>query len=133
LSGLGARTVGSIVTPLGQGPIAGATALLTGRPNWAPHKGKPVLSPDGRHLAVVSRLPTEVHVTMYDLVRGTASAAFRAPGTSIESPVLSQDGSRMAGQLFRGNENEVKVWDVAGGKEPLTLRGLTGQVHQLAF
>jgi WD40 repeat protein len=53
----------------------------------------------------------------------------RVPGQSTNI-AFSPDGQRLA---TGGDDNTVKIWDVASGRELLTLRGHTAEVYTVAF
>ena len=91
-------------------------------------------SPDGRHLATLSRAGI---VTVHDATRWGAKPPFHFPahkGSVRGSLAFSPDGRRL---VVPGDENTVNIWDVTTDKPPtapqLTLRGHARQVWGVAF
>jgi WD40 repeat protein len=94
-------------------------------------------SPDGKHLVSMSFDQT---VKLWDAANGQELLTLNPleKGTSIVATgggvAFSPDGTRLAaGIIAPPLANVVRVWDVPGGREILTLRGHTDVVSSLAF
>ncbi|HEX5270954.1 MAG TPA: WD40 repeat domain-containing protein, partial [Gemmataceae bacterium] len=102
-------------------------------------------SPDGRRIATGGESgdtcnpcqPGEVKV--WDAVTGDELLSLRGHSGFIYGLAFSPDGTRLAvatgcvDQQKKPLPGEVKVWDLAGGKEPLTLKGHAGFVTGVAW
>jgi WD40 repeat protein/tRNA A-37 threonylcarbamoyl transferase component Bud32 len=92
-------------------------------------------SPDGRYLATGG---ADEAINLWELRTGPLfpGVAARKLRTltghkgHVLRVVFSPDGKRLASA---GRDNTVKVWVVAGGKEPVDVRGQVGLVNRLAF
>jgi WD40 repeat protein len=69
--------------------------------------------PDGRRLAAVAARRLE----LWDLSAAKAVLSVPTPGRWIGALEFTPDGQGLLGFTFDSNENEVKCWDVATGKE----------------
>ena len=95
--------------------------------------GHLTFSPDNRWLAAVvstvngTKLSAKMKV--WNVATGSRIFSFPDQNTgqgNIGSLVFSKDGTRLAALIVRGEIPggcEVKVWDIGGRKEPLTIRG----------
>src|SRR5262249_6029796 len=93
------------------------------------------LSPDGKTLAVVEDLR---HVVLYDAATGKRRLRLARPDWVFVTAAFSPDGKRLVtggggykepGPSFKGYTVELKLWDVAGGKE---LRSFPGHAWAVA-
>jgi WD40 repeat protein len=80
------------------------------------------LSPDGRRVAAVTGLPGS-QVRVWDIATGKCQDAFPGFGDSFRSLAFSPDG-RLLVRAGTGKERPayLKVWDLAAGRERLSLR-----------
>lgn len=88
-------------------------------------------SPDGRLLAVPG---CDDSVRVLDAISGRPVITLTSPISPtrfIAFPAFSPDGARLA--AVKPEDNTVVVWDVATGRETLTLSGHTNMVWRLAF
>jgi WD40 repeat protein len=86
-------------------------------------------SPDGRFLAVASTHARRAEVKVWDFQSGTYERSIRH-ADDINAVAFSPDGRRLAGA---SNDKTVRVWDVATGREALTLWGHQAQVNSVTF
>jgi WD40 repeat protein len=107
----------------------------TGEPAGRPRRGNAftaTFSPDGKWLACVGGLqagPGEV--TVWDVAKDEVAWSSKAPTRTVTGAAFSSDGKRLA---TCGWDKAVRVWDVATGKEVLTLRGHEGDyVRSVAY
>jgi WD40 repeat protein len=89
-----------------------------------------VFSPDRKHLAFVS---SQRDVQVWDISRAERQVTLATPGSDIKLLRFSPDGSQLALAGAEQADQLVKVWDVASGKQLVTLRGHTGPVWDVAF
>ena len=73
-------------------------------------------SPDGTRLAVAS----SIGIWLYDVRNGTEDALPSGHTGSIYSLSFSHDGNILASG---GDDNTIRLWDVASGREKATLEG----------
>jgi WD40 repeat protein len=105
-----------------------------------------VLAPDGKTLAAVSAVRRGDHdaamVKLWDVATGKERTTLAGHGNIIPCLAFSPDGKTLAsgsgtwqGSLEEGQfvAGEVKVWDLATGKERLTLTGHPYCITCLAF
>jgi WD40 repeat protein/uncharacterized protein (UPF0147 family) len=96
-------------------------------------RGELAVSPDGRWLASTSGLA----VALWDLETGRQQASLAmASRNTPGQPVFSPDGRWLAavnGGGGRDDPGEVKVWEVAGGKEWYSLEGHKTRASSVAF
>jgi WD40 repeat protein/serine/threonine protein kinase len=117
---------------------------------WDTHTGQPVqtfrapgnqifsvaFSPDGQRLAAAC---SDGSVKIWDLQADKNPRNWRAHPSSVSCVVFSPDGRRLASACasygWEGEpaDGEVKVWDLATGKEIFTLGGHTQGVNGVAF
>jgi serine/threonine protein kinase/WD40 repeat protein len=90
----------------------------------------PAFSPDGARLAWAG----DRRLRVWDLAAAREVMAVSDAGGQVGRLVFNAGGSRLAGSvgLLPGASSEVKMWDVADGREVLTLKGQK-QVWDLAF
>src|SRR5262249_55757336 len=98
-------------------------------------------SPDGKTLASGSNDKT---VKIWDLASGKEVVTLQSHARPVVSVAFSPDGKMLASAcdstapfdirtgLVEKDDN-IKLWDVATGKEKLTLKGLTAKVQSLCF
>jgi len=93
-------------------------------------------SPDGKTLASGSHLGT---ITLRDVQTGKVRATLKATANCVVSVAYSPDGKTLAsgsGMMRAGatDENQtLKLWDVATGKNTATIQGDTNSFDSVAF
>jgi hypothetical protein len=96
-----------------------------------------VVSPDGKLLATAGQ---ESSVHLWDAASGEEKLVLRGHGGPVPCLCFSPDGKTLAagGGVFdsdtgRWTSGEAKLWDVAAGKERLTIKRHTDVISSLAF
>jgi WD40 repeat protein len=109
-------------------PVGKETTLFTtSRVNYAPYPLTVVFSPDGKHLAVV----VGGNVVVLDAQSGKTLHTLKASQTIWVSPLaFSPDGKTLASGA---GDCDLKLWDVASGRERLTLKGHKERIGAAAF
>jgi RNA polymerase sigma factor (sigma-70 family) len=108
-----------------------------------------VFSPDGKTLAAGTspqdrrglELAPGGLIETWDVNAGKATASFKGHRGYVQAVAYSPDGTRLisASRYPTGSpprevwKGELKLWDVASGKEQAALEGNTGQVWSVAF
>ncbi|HTU90957.1 MAG TPA: WD40 repeat domain-containing protein, partial [Gemmataceae bacterium] len=105
--------------------VFSSKSLVTGGLFWHPS-----LSPDGKYLATGSDR-TQGQALLWDVADGKLVRKFGESGQlRVYSVMFSPDGRRLAGTSYEPNITH--IWDAAGGKELLQLKG-QNLPHALAF
>jgi WD40 repeat protein/serine/threonine protein kinase len=150
-NGLGLGTVNSVaVSRDGAVALTGGTQLVpwnlkTSR-NFKPITGQPAtiqcvaLSPDGRQALAGDEFGT---VILWNLATGLEVRRFKGHSNIVWSVAFSRDGKYVAtgsgGRVgadrvvVEGNDNTVRLWDTATGKELKVFRGHKDAVRSVAF
>jgi dipeptidyl aminopeptidase/acylaminoacyl peptidase len=117
---------------------------------WDAQDGRPLLklnrhrsavtaaswSPDSKRLATASADGTAI---VWDVARKRVLATLQGHTSAISVVAWSPDGYRLAsssagyGSEAHTDVGEVKIWDAAGGRQLLTLKGHTGKVHSVSW
>jgi len=135
----------------GRFALSGGTQLvlwdLRTYQNFRPIAGLPgtihgvALSPDGKHALSGDELGT---VILWSLATGREVRRFKGHGDIVWSVAFSRDGKYVAtgagGRIdaqkrlyVPGDDNTVRVWETATGKEVKVFKGHAGDVRSVAF
>ncbi len=135
----------SSISASSNGTVAFRDGKPEKQPTWFDRTGKtlgavgsarlwdePALSPDETRVSVDGTNPETNHGTIWaiDLARGTVSPL--TPGdTDANDSVWSPDGKSLAYRVNKGGEGDVRVRDLASGREVVVMRsdGLPGPVE----
>jgi len=128
---------GSLTSPVGRvlvhDLVSGKTVVKI-TPNDGTSNAQLAWAPDGSRFAVATPSPRlgvrQSAITLYDATTGELQATLEASSSDGFSvgylgPVFSPDGRRLAAFTSLLGPVQVKVWDVASGRELLTLRPAT--------
>ena len=85
-------------------------------------------SRDGRQLAIGGDSP---HVALFDLGQSDREKPQQIPFPSLSQLAISPDGQTAAMSSF--DSTEIILWDLAAGRQRLTLNGHTAAVMHMAF
>jgi WD40 repeat protein len=124
---IGASTVGLMRSPLGQGPLLAASALIPGRASDDYSSSGVAFSADGKRLASADGKT----VNVWDAQTGQQLLSFKGHTDTVWSVAYSPDGKRLASAASRlDDEGEypdedatVKVWDAQTGQELISFKG----------
>jgi Tol biopolymer transport system component len=108
---------------------AATGTLIRELPGFERHAWTPVLSPDGRWLAVSGGQNT---LRIYDTATWNEKSRLNV-SIGVRALAFSPDGKTLASASETNNEPVLKLWDVDTGRERLSLSGLNELVFHLRF